>query len=109
MQTALARPSGQQRGDQSRNAIPAWGRRTPSPRRDWAGSTLVKLMETVGIEPTFCSSRVSRFLSGVTSSRSRKCGVGREDLVDGFGKLARVVDDPVSACCGELACGSNAP
>jgi hypothetical protein len=38
--------------DQPANAEPALGvRRRPSPRRDWAGSTFIKMVGRAGIEP----------------------------------------------------------
>jgi hypothetical protein len=43
--TGLDGPRRQQHGNQPSNAIPIQRRRRPSPRRDWAGSTFVKMVE----------------------------------------------------------------
>jgi hypothetical protein len=45
-----ALPNSQKRLDQPTYAtLPAWERRRPSPRRDWAGSTFVKMVDLSGV------------------------------------------------------------
>lgn len=48
MRTSLDWSRRQQRRDKPSNALPARERRRPSPRRDWAGSTFIKMVETIG-------------------------------------------------------------
>jgi hypothetical protein len=51
MRTPLDRPGRQQHSYQPGNTIIVQRRRRSSPRKDWTGSTFVKMVELAGLEP----------------------------------------------------------